>query len=51
MVEDADESVFWMEVLLEADIVSQQKISALLNEAKEILAVVSKARKSASAIK
>ena len=47
-MEEADESVFWMEVLVEAEIVTQQKISVLLNEAKEILAIVSKARKSAS---
>ena len=51
LVEEADEAVFWMEVLIEADIVSQEKISTTLNEAKEILAVVSKARKSASTTK
>ena len=31
VVEEADESVFWMEVLVEAEIVTQQKISVLLN--------------------
>ncbi|MBC8051712.1 MAG: four helix bundle protein [Sphingobacteriaceae bacterium] len=48
VVEEADESVFWIEVLTEAEIVPQQKIIHLLKEAKEILAIVSKARKTAS---
>ena len=48
VVEEADESVFWMEVMIEAGIVSREEIELLLKEANEILAVVSKARKSAS---
>src|ERR1700748_1236761 len=45
VVEEADESGFWMEVLVEADIVSQQALNYLLNEGKEILKVVSASRK------
>jgi four helix bundle protein len=47
-VEEADESVFWMEILVEADIIEQNEINPLMNEANEILKVVSKARKSVS---
>ncbi|HEY0053814.1 MAG TPA: four helix bundle protein [Pedobacter sp.] len=48
VVEEADESVFWMESLIEAGIVSEFQISVLFTEAKEILALVSRARKSTS---
>jgi len=48
VVEEADESVFWMEVLVEAEVVSQNEINSLMNEANEILKVVSTARKSVS---
>ncbi|MGB4773714.1 MAG: four helix bundle protein [Daejeonella sp.] len=48
VVEEADESVFWMEIMIEANIVSQTNMEKLLKEANEILAVVSTARKSAS---
>ena len=48
VVEEMDESVFWMEILIEAEIISEQKIRNLLKEANEILAVVSTARKTAS---
>ncbi len=48
VVEEADESLFWMEVLVEAELVKQTEISPLMNEANEILKVVSTARKSVS---
>ena len=48
VVEEADESVFWMEVMIEAQIVQEPQLRVLITEAKEILAVVSKARKSVS---
>jgi four helix bundle protein len=48
VVEETDESLFWMEVLVEAELVKQTEISALMNEANEILKVVSTARKSVS---
>ena len=49
VVEEADETLFWMEVMIEASIVTDEKLKPLIQEAKEILAIVSKARKSASA--
>jgi len=47
VVEEADESVFWMEIMIEAEIVNNQKISLLMAEGNEILKVVSAARKTA----
>jgi four helix bundle protein len=48
VVEESDESVFWMEILIEAEIVGQQTISHLLQEGNEILRVVSASRKTVS---
>jgi len=48
VVEKVDESVFWMEILVEAEIVKQNDINLLMNEANEILKVTSTARKSVS---
>lgn len=43
VVEEADESIFWMEILTEAEIYKVEE--ELLNEGNEILAVVAKSRK------
>jgi len=48
VVEESDESVFWMEILIEAEIVKPQEISYLLNEGNEILKIVSASRKTVS---
>ena len=48
VVEEADESVFWMEILIEAEILKTEQIEILMNEANEILKVVAKARKTVS---
>jgi four helix bundle protein len=48
VVEEADESLFWMEILVEAEIISQTEINPLMNEGNEILKVVASARKTAS---
>lgn len=45
VVEEADESVFWMEIMIEAEILSHDKISPLMKEGNEILKIVSAARK------
>jgi four helix bundle protein len=48
--EEADESAYWMELLVEADKISLTKISALLQEANELTAIavssINTARKS-----
>ena len=48
VVEEADESVFWMEILVESEIINQEELNNLMKEANEILKVVSTARKTAS---
>ncbi|GAA3987864.1 four helix bundle protein [Mucilaginibacter dorajii] len=45
VVEEADESVFWMEVLIEAEIVKPSEIESLIDEANQILRIVSASRK------
>ncbi len=45
VVEEADESLFWMEILIEAKIIDHTQIQQLFTEANEILKVVSSARK------
>lgn len=47
VVEEADESVFWFEVIAEAKILNNKETERLLNEATEILKIVSKSRKTA----
>jgi len=48
VVEEADESIFWMEVLIEAEVIQKPQIITLMNEANEILKVTSSARKTVS---
>jgi len=48
VVEEADECVFWMEILTDSNIIKPNEINGLMNEANEILKVVSTARKSVS---
>jgi four helix bundle protein len=37
--EEADETLYWMEILSEADIVKSEKLSLLMKEADELLAI------------
>jgi len=39
VVEEADETFFWLELLVEPEIISIQKMESLINEANELLAV------------
>jgi len=48
VVEEADESAFWMEVLIEAEVVKEPELTYLLDEAKQILKIVSASRKTVS---
>jgi len=38
--EECDETIYWMELLIEADIVEAQRLSDLMSEAHEILSMV-----------
>lgn len=45
VIEEADESIFWMEILLDTNIVSKTHIEKLMAEGNEIVKVTSTARK------
>lgn len=47
VVEGADETVFWMELLVEAEIVSKEMIHGLIDEANELLAIFAASRQTA----
>jgi four helix bundle protein len=38
--EEADETIFWMDLLIEAHIVAEEELKALMKEADEILAII-----------
>ncbi|WP_305952818.1 four helix bundle protein [Emticicia oligotrophica] len=44
-IEEAEESLFWLEILVESNIVAKNKLHELIKEAEEIVKVLSKARK------
>ncbi len=46
VVEEADETLFWLEVLKDANLASEELLTPLLEETLEIVKIVSKARKS-----
>ena len=39
-IEEADESLYWMELLIEAGIVAEERMSQLLQEANELVAIL-----------
>jgi four helix bundle protein len=45
--EEADETVFWIELAVEAGLAKRQRVSDLAAEAKEILAIITASRKTA----
>jgi four helix bundle protein len=49
--EEADETVYWMELLIDAEIVKRSLISDLLKEADEILSIVVTSIKTARGFK
>jgi four helix bundle protein len=48
VVEETDETLFWMELLIEAKIVPEKKLSPLYKEGTELLSIFSKTRKTTS---
>jgi len=48
VVEEADESVFWMEILVEAEVVTPAALSHLIDEGNQILKITSASRKTVS---
>lgn len=45
VVEEADESLFWLELLGDANLVSEKELAPIYKETLEIVKIVSKARK------
>jgi four helix bundle protein len=48
-IEEADESLYWMEMLVEAEITPKEKLTALMKEADEIVAILTASVKTARA--
>src|SRR4249919_1202794 len=46
--EEADESAFWLELIIETDLLSDAKVRALLVEAGEIVAIMASSKKTAA---
>ena len=51
VVEEADESVFWMEIPVEVQIIQQTELTYLSDEANQILTIISASRKTVSSKK
>jgi four helix bundle protein len=47
VIEEADESCFWMELIIEGEMLSATKVDALLLEANELTAIMTASRKTA----
>jgi four helix bundle protein len=47
VIEEADETVFWLKLLVEADIVKPQRLRDLLDEGNQLLSIFSAARRTA----
>ncbi len=48
-VEEADETVFWLELLVETGIVPKEQMQSLLAEANELLAILAASQRTARA--
>lgn len=47
--EEADESAYWMELIVEAELLKEEKVESLLSEANELARIMASSRISASA--
>ena len=47
VVEEADESVFWLELIIDGKLLTKQRIEPLLKEANELTAIMTAAHKTA----
>lgn len=44
MIEEADESVYWLELLVDTKVIKEEKLDSLLGEARELTAIFNAAR-------
>jgi four helix bundle protein len=49
VLEEADETQLWLELIIEAKLIPSKRVKALLDEASELVAIFVASRKSASA--
>ncbi len=49
VIEEADESIYWLELLIESGTMPQSNITALLNEGNELVAILTASAKTAKA--
>jgi len=49
VVEEADETVFWLEMLADSGVVSQKKMDNMLDEANQLMLIFSASRRTAKA--
>ena len=47
--EEADESCFWLELIIDSDLLTEERIRPLLSESDELVAIMAASRKSAIA--
>jgi four helix bundle protein len=47
VIEEADESCYWMEIIIEGGMLPEEKVSALLQEGNELTAIMTASRKTA----
>lgn len=47
VIEEADESCYWLELIIEGDLLAKDKVEALLDEANQITAIMVASRKTA----
>lgn len=47
VVEEADETVYWLEMIRDAEIIKAEKLSDLINEAEQVLKIMSASLKTA----
>jgi len=47
VIEEADESAFWLEIIIEAKLLKKEQVELLLQETKEILAIMISSSKTA----
>ena len=50
VVEESDETVFWLELLVETTIVSKARMNGLLTEANELLAIFAASQRTAKSV-
>jgi four helix bundle protein len=47
VLEESDESSYWLELIIEGNILAEQKVSALLSESREVTAIIAASRATA----